>query len=204
MQKVYGVKPDVTSLDDDLKELRSKKFSPQNVEEIKRWIFESVLRDPQGSPQGQLLDILKDGTVLCRVANELSSLDGPQQVHIKWKESKMPFVQMEQISQFLSFIRTYGVPEDELFQTVDLFEQQDPASVYQTLKSLSRYANKKHPERFPVLGPQLVEKRPPPVIKRKPDHLKANATWSTQEYGYMGGASQGSEHVVFGQRRNIL
>lgn len=205
-EKVYGVKPDVTSLDEDLKQLRSQKFSLEAVEEIKDWIFKDVLHRDR-TPQGPLLALLKDGTVLCQVANILIQQDQNQDqgmAVIKWKESKMPFVQMEQISQFLSFARRYGVPEDELFQTVDLYEELDPASVYQTLKSLSRYANRKHPTRFHVLGPQLVEKRAPPPVKRKPEHLKASQMWSTQEYGYMGGASQGSENVVFGQRRNIL
>ena len=123
---------------------------------------------------------------------------------LKWKESKMPFVQMEQISQFLSFARDYGVPEDELFQTIDLYEEKDPASVFQALKSLTRYANKKHPDVFPLLGPKLATKKPRPPVKAKPKHLQGESGWSTQEYGYMGGASQSTEHVVFGQRRNIL
>lgn len=200
MEKVYGVKPDVTSLDEDLKQLRSQKFSKESVEEIKNWIFKSVLKEEVPSPA--LLEVLKSGTVLCRLANVLAGED--HGIQIKYKESRMPFVQMEQISQFLAFARQYGVPESEMFQTVDLYEEADPASVYQLLKSLSRYANKKHPEKFPVLGPQLVEKRVPPPVKRKPDHLKATEMWSTQEYGYIGGASQSTEHVVFGQRRNIL
>ncbi|CAL9736965.1 transgelin [Monosporozyma servazzii] len=200
MEKIYGVKPDVTSLDEDLKQLRSQKFTREAVEEIKNWIFASVLKETV--PQEPLLDVLKSGTVLCKLANVLSAQDNGKQ--IKYKESRMPFVQMEQISQFLSFARQYGVPESEMFQTIDLYEESDPASVYQLLKSLSRYANKKHPQRFPVLGPQLVEKRVPPPIKRKPDHLKGTEMWSTQEYGYMGGASQSTEKVVFGQRRNIL
>ncbi|CAI6900671.1 ANL_collapsed_G0053590.mRNA.1.CDS.1 [Saccharomyces cerevisiae] len=93
----------------------------------------------------------------------------------------------------LSFSRKYGVPEDELFQTIDLFEKKDPAIVFQTLKSLSRYANKKHPDRFPVLGPQLSTKKPRPPVKSKPKHLQDGTGWSTFEYGYMKGASQATK-----------
>lgn len=192
---------DVTSLDDDLKLLRGNKFSEEAVRAIKSWVFQSVLQE-QEVPVESLLATLRDGTVLCRLANVLHGEDVPGETQlIAWKRSAMPFVQMDQIAQFLAFARSYGVPEDELFQTVDLFEEKDPAIVYQTLKSLSRYANRKHPQRFPVLGPQLATRRPRPQVKQKPTHLQAR--WSTAEYGFMGGASQGSEGVVFGHRRDI-
>lgn len=200
----YTKKADVTSLDEDLKTLRESKFSPDAVKSIEMWIYESILREKCPDQSVSLLESLKDGIVLSKLANILSEADTAGLQLIRWKESRMPFVQMEQISQFLSFARSYGVPEDELFQTVDLYEEKDPASVYQTLKSLSRYANKKHPERFPVLGPQLATKKPRPLIKDKPKHLRTGESgWSTYEYGYMKGASQKSEGVVFGQRRDI-
>lgn len=194
----YDKKADVTSLDEDLKLLRDTKFSQDAIDDIKSWIFVSVLNEEQ--PRESLIESLKSGVTLCKVANKLKAADETSGF-IKCKESKMPFVQMEQISQFLTFARSYGVPEDELFQTVDLFEEKDPAIVYQTLKSVSRYANKKHPDLFPVIGPQLATKRPRPTVKQKPKHLQIG--WSTTEYGYMGGASQKSEGIVFGQRRNI-
>lgn len=197
---VYGKKPDCTPLDEDLKNLRHNKFSQDAVQEIKVWIFQTVLKQPL--PQESLLDSLKDGVALCELANAIHAADAPGgHPLIAYKKSSLPFMQMDQISQFLAFCRQYGVPEDELFQTVDLYEEKDPAIVYQTIKSLSRYTNKKHANKFPVLGPQLAEKRPRPPVKNKPTHLKSS--WSTQEYGYMGGASQKSEGIVFGRRRDI-
>ncbi|SCU84222.1 LANO_0C00782g1_1 [Lachancea nothofagi CBS 11611] len=195
---------DVTSLDQDLQELRRNKFSQNSIQEISDWIFKVILRDNSENPNAsELLNALKSGTVLCRLANRLHSADNPDITQlIKFKESKMPFVQMEQISQFLAFARNYGVPEDELFQTVDLYEEKDCASVFQTLKSISRYANKKHPTEFPVLGPQLATKKPRPPKGSKPKHLQGMG-WSAMEYGSMKGASQTSEGVVFGQRRDI-
>ncbi|CAI4778350.1 BCN_G0052220.mRNA.1.CDS.1 [Saccharomyces cerevisiae] len=198
----YDKKADVTSLDEDLRQLRESKFSPEAIQNIKIWVYKSVLKEI--APPGDLLECLKDGTVLCKLANILYEADTGEANHISWKSSKMSFVQMDQISQFLSFSRKYGVPEDELFQTIDLFEKKDPAIVFQTLKSLSRYANKKHPDRFPVLGPQLSTKKPRPPVKSKPKHLQDGTGWSTFEYGYMKGASQATEGVVLGQRRDIV
>ncbi|CUS20846.1 LAQU0S01e15940g1_1 [Lachancea quebecensis] len=196
----YTAKADVTSLDQDLLELRRNKFSRESVDEISQWIFGAVLKEPIPS---DLLAALKDSTALCRLANTLYAADAPNSgALIKYKESRMPFVQMEQISQFLAFARQYGVPEDELFQTVDLYEEKDPAVVYQALKSLSRYANKKHPQQFPVIGPQIATKRPRPPKATKPKHLQGSG-WSTLEYGYIKGANQSSEGVVFGQKRDI-
>lgn len=192
-------KADVTSLDQDLQELRRSKFSQSDVDEIACWVFRDVLK--QQVPDN-FLESLKSGIALCQLANTLNEADTGNKTLIRWKESKMPFVQMEQISQFLEFARKYGVPDDELFQTLDLYEDKDPAIVYQSLKSLSRYANKKHPDKFPVIGPQLATKRPRPPVKSKPNHLKT-AGWSTIEYGYIKGANQSSEGIVFGSRRDI-
>lgn len=201
MSVEYGKKPDCTPLDEDLKNLRHSKFSQGAVDEIKVWAFQTILHEPV--PSGSLLESLKDGIVLCRLANAINGADSPPDKPplISYKQTSIPFMQMDQISQFLQFCRQYGVPEDELFQTVDLYEEKDPAIVYQTLKSLSRYANKRHPDLFPVLGPQLAERKPRPPVKNKPAHLKNG--WSTQEYGFMGGASQKSEGIVFGKRRDV-
>ena len=107
---------------------------------------------------------------------------------------------MENISMFINFAKRSGVPEDETFQTVDLYEARDPARVLQTIVSFSRYINEKHPQ-FPVIGPKLSKKQPPSIPK-KPRHLNG-PQWSSVEYGYMKGASQTSEGVVFGNKRNI-
>ncbi|CDO93571.1 unnamed protein product [Kluyveromyces dobzhanskii CBS 2104] len=195
----YGIKPDVKSLDDDLRESRSKKFSGKDVAEIRDWVYNAIEEDV---PNEELLKALKDGTVLCRLSNRLLKEDTGNSNTIKWKNSKIAFVQMEQIAMFLQFAATYGVPEDELFQTVDLYEEKDPAIVYQTIKSLSRYANVKHPNVFPVIGPQLSKKRTRPPVKDKPSYLK-NTGWSTVEYGYMKGANQSTEGIVFGNKRDI-
>ncbi len=108
---------------------------------------------------------------------------------------------MENISQFLTFVKNYGVPEDEVFQTIDLYEENDPTIVLQTIVSFSRYVHTKTPS-IPVIGPKLSTKQPPPKVPKKPQFLN-DPKWSSFEYGYMKGASQSSEGVVFGNKRNI-
>lgn len=64
----------------------------------------------------------------------------------------MPFVQMENISHFLSFISRspISLAAHDVFLTVDLFEQKDPAQVIQCLGAFSRAANKLDPVAFPT------------------------------------------------------
>jgi len=53
----------VTSLDQDMKRLRMDRYTPQAANQVRSWI-EGVLGETL--PAGDLLDALKDGTVLCR------------------------------------------------------------------------------------------------------------------------------------------
>lgn len=64
----------------------------------------------------------------------------------------MPFVQMENISHFLSFISRppISLAAHDVFLTVDLFEQKDPAQVIQCLGAFSRAANRLDPVAFPA------------------------------------------------------
>jgi hypothetical protein len=55
----------VTSLDQDMRKLRMDRYTPKAANEARSWI-EEVLGERL--PPGDLLDALKDGTVLCRYA----------------------------------------------------------------------------------------------------------------------------------------
>ncbi|XP_075049257.1 transgelin-2 [Mixophyes fleayi] len=78
---------------------------------------------------------LKDGTVLCHLINTLA----PGSVG-KIQGSAMAFKQMEQVSQFLKACEKYGIAATDLFQTVDLWEGKDMASVQRTLMNLGGMA----------------------------------------------------------------
>ncbi|KAK9366065.1 calponin [Lipomyces kononenkoae] len=183
----------VTSLDQDMAELRKSKYDAKSAAEAKAWI-ENILGENFGSEE--LMDILKDGVILCRLVNVITP-----SANLKYKTSRMPFVQMENISMFLRAAASLGLPQYDLFQTVDLYEVKDPAQVLQTLSSFSRHANKQN-SNVPLLGPRLATKQESPV--KHPKQGVDIPAWNTYQYGYMGGANQGSEKIVFGKRRDIV
>ncbi|KAE8309688.1 hypothetical protein BDV41DRAFT_422057 [Aspergillus transmontanensis] len=153
----------VTSLDKDLRSLRLSRYTPQAAAEVRSWI-EEVLHERL--PAGDLLDALKDGVALCRLVN-LAVSPG-----VKYKQSSMPFVQMENISHFLRACQMppLSLPPHDVFLTVDLYEAKDPAQVLQCLVAFSRRANALQPGKFPrSIGPQS-----------KVGALSPNATGSSQ------------------------
>ncbi|CAK7905602.1 transgelin [[Candida] anglica] len=157
-----------TNLDQDLKNSRNEKFTRGEVE-AREWIFEVLTILPSVAQEhkqhgSDLIDILKDGKILCQLGN-LLNLPGTNPCS-KYKNSKMPFVQMENISFFLKACEMIGVPHDEIFQTVDLFERKDPYQVIVTLISFSRKAHVNNPKNFPKpVGPKIVKIKPPVPVK---------------------------------------
>ncbi|KAK3391864.1 hypothetical protein B0T20DRAFT_67685 [Sordaria brevicollis] len=140
----------VTSLDKDLRKLRAEKYTPQAAGEAKSWI-ESVLGEKL--PQPDLLDALKDGVSLCKLVNKVLPPPG-----VKFKQSAMPFVQMENISIFLRACKAppLNLLEHDVFLTVDLYERKDPAQVLQCIGAFSRAANAANPSAIPtVIGPKV-------------------------------------------------
>ncbi|EYE92830.1 calponin homology domain protein [Aspergillus ruber CBS 135680] len=223
----------VTSLDKDLRSLRLSRYTPQAAAEVRDWI-EEVLQE-QLAP-GDLLDALKDGVALCKLIN-LAVSPG-----VKYKQSSMPFVQMENISHFLRAcqIPPLNLPPHDVFLTVDLYEGKDPAQVLQCIMSFSRRANAVQPSKFRrTIGPQVNKGSglSPDVTgssqrlttpsrfrgaspnssaqstpanssnvsswSRKTDETSTAPAWNIHQYGYMGGADQGNQGVVFGGRRQI-
>jgi hypothetical protein len=77
---------------------------------------------------------LKDGHVLCQAANKLAANACP-----KVNSSAMPFKQMENITAFINACRNvFKVPEHELFETVDLYEEKDLGCFVTCICSLGR------------------------------------------------------------------
>lgn len=161
-----------TNLDQDLRNSRSDKYA-KNEPEAKQWIFDvlgldSVRINEYKAHRLDLIEILKDGELLCKLGSLVSVAANPCS---KYKNSKMPFVQMENISFFLKTCEMIGVPHDEIFQTIDLFEAKDPYQIIVTLVSFSRQAHENNPGNFPtLLGPKKVKVKPP--IPNKPIRLQ--------------------------------
>lgn len=78
-------------------------------------------------------EVLKDGVILSKLVNALQ----PGTIK-KVNESKMAFKCMENISAFLEAAKAFGVPVQETFQSVDLWERQNLNSVVICLQSLGR------------------------------------------------------------------
>lgn len=108
-------------------------MQPRNKEqeqEVLNWIF-AVLGEKV--PSGQYEDILKDGIWLCKLANKLA----PGSVK-KIQERGTNFQLMENIQRFQAAVKKYGVPEEEIFQTADLFERRNIPQVTLSLYALGR------------------------------------------------------------------
>lgn len=106
---------------------------PRNKEqeqEVLEWIFKVI---GEKVPSGSYEDILKDGIVLCKLANKLT----PGSVK-KIQERGTNFQLMENVQRFQAAIKKYGVPEEEIFQTADLFEKRNIVQVTLCLYSLGR------------------------------------------------------------------
>lgn len=109
---------------------------------------------------------------------------------IRFKKSAMPFVQMENISLFLRACQSppLNLQQHELFLTVDLFEQKDPAQVLQCLGAFSRAAHQANPSAFPspigpkargVMSPQSTGRPVTPLRGRN----ESNASNTSSAYG---------------------
>lgn len=144
-------------------------------------------------PAGQLYeDVLKDGTVLCRLMNKLV----PNAI-AKINETGGQFKMMENLNNFQKALKEYGVPDIDVFQTVDLYEKKNIAQVTDTLFALGR-ATYKHPEfKGPWLGP-----KPADECKRDftDEQLKAGETMIGLQAGQNKGATQAGQNMGAGRK----
>lgn len=112
----------------------NSKYSDELAAESLEWIKETTGEPINTSgDMDNFFEVLKDGVILCKLANALQ----PGTVK-KVNESKMAFKCMENISAFLEAAKAFGVPVQETFQSVDLWERQNLNSVVICLQSLGR------------------------------------------------------------------
>lgn len=158
------------------------KYDPVLASELLVWIKEitgeAAINAEDGSMEN-MYQILRDGTLLCSLINALQ--EGTIK---KTNKSTMAFKCMENIQQFLAAAGSLGVADHELFQTVDLWEQQNMASVQTCLQSLARKASKFGK---PGLGPKEAEANRRSFTE---EQLKAGDSVIGLQYGYNKGANQ--------------
>jgi len=116
------------------------KYDSNQEREALAWIQKQV---PNAGLQGvsgssAVGDKLKDGVILCKLINRLQ----PNSVK-NINTSKMAFKQMENIGNFLAGVEKYGVSRTDMFQTVDLYEQQNMPQVIMCIHALGRKAGTK-------------------------------------------------------------
>ena len=128
--KKEGEQVDAEGLDATLKKKLDAKYDMAKEAEVREWMGGLL-----GSPiEGDFMEVLKDGTVLCKLANAIK----PGIVK-KINKMKMPFMQMENIGFFLAAVYVLGVDASESFMTVDLYEAKNPGAVLLCLDSLKRH-----------------------------------------------------------------
>lgn len=115
--------------------------------EILDWI-ETVLGEkiPRNEPFEK---ILKDGVILCNLANKIKA-GSVKKINKKGGN----FALMENVAAFQKAMKAFKVPEEEIFQTVDLFEARNVKSVVKGLIALGRTLQDEGWD-GPTLGPKM-------------------------------------------------
>jgi len=120
-------------IDRELAAKAAAKYDPK-LEAQAREFIESLTGEKFS---GDFLSSLKDGVLLCNAMNAVK----PGAIR-RVNTSKMPFKQMENISNFLSACRKLGMSEHDLFPTVSLYEGKDINAVIYGIIAFGRLAQK--------------------------------------------------------------
>lgn len=155
------------------------------------WI-EEILGEPLDRKK-PYEDLLKDGIILCKFANKL--MPGC----IKKIDTKGGgFALMQNIERFQAAAQKWGVPPNETFQTVDLWERKNIPQVTLCIHSMGRQAQTKPDYTGPTLGPKMADKNERTFTEAQ--LLEAKNIVSLQ-YGSNQGASQAGMNM--GKPRSI-
>jgi len=167
------------------------KYSEELAGECLEWIRAITNEDINcAGDMDNFYEVLKDGTLLCRLVNCIKT-DCVKKIN----KSAMAFKCMENINAFLEAARGLGVPAQETFQTVDLWERQNLNSVVICLQSLGRKAGNFGK---PGIGPKEAERNERHFSE---DKLKAGQTIIGLQMGSNKGANQSG--INFGNTRHM-
>jgi hypothetical protein len=121
------------------------KNDPVRQAEAREWL-QAVVGEP--FPEGTFQEALKDGTYLCKAIQQLNP-----EYKIKFNKLKTPFAMMENIGQFLNSCYNYGLEKNDVFQTVDLYDNTNIPQVVNGIHALGRKAQSMGYS-GPALGPK--------------------------------------------------
>uniref|UniRef100_A0A1B6CS28 Transgelin n=1 Tax=Clastoptera arizonana TaxID=38151 RepID=A0A1B6CS28_9HEMI len=169
----------------------NSKYSEELAQESLEWIKEVTNENISTSgDMDNFFEVLKDGTLLCRLINVLK----PGAIK-KINQTTMAFKCMENIDAFLKNAKELGVPTQETFQTVDLWERQNLNSVVICLQSLGR---KGAMYGQASIGPKEADKN---VRNFTEEQLRAGQGVISLQYGSNKGANQSG--INFGNTRHM-
>ncbi|KAH6588847.1 hypothetical protein BASA61_005799 [Batrachochytrium salamandrivorans] len=101
---------------------------------IRDWLYSIVVDDNLAPDSGTALrESLRDGKLLCKLANTINKKD-----QIKINMGRFPAMHMENITHFLTAIESLGVPRHQLFSTSDLYDGGGMPRVLLTLDALRK------------------------------------------------------------------
>lgn len=176
----------------------SSKYSPDLEYQAILWI-ESVLQEEvfEGATGAkEVQSALKDGRILCRLVNAL--YQGSKRLKFNDKAKLMPFKMMENIGLFLGACEDFGCSKIDLFQTSDLYDNQNMHQVICTIHALGRRARTSGYD-GPTLGPKESEKN---IREFTEDQLRAGQTIIGLQMGSNKGAN--ASGLNYGKCRDIL
>ena len=136
--------------------------------------------------------VLKDGVLICKLMNKLSP-NSIKQINTKGSNFQL----MENHARFQEAAKKYGLPDDEVFQTVDLFEARNIPQVTKCIHALGRITQK-HNWTGPALGPKMAEEN-----KREftAEQIAEAQNTVSQQMGYNKGAN--ASGVNMGNSRHM-
>jgi len=169
----------------------NSKYSDELAAECLEWVKE-ITGEPinTSGDMDNFFEVLKDGVILCKLVNSIK----PGSVK-KINESKMAFKCMENITAFSDVARSFGVPPQETFQSVDLWERQNLNAVVICLQSLGRKVGQYGK---PSIGPKEADKNKRNFTE---EQLRAGQNVISLQYGSNKGATQSG--LIFGNTRHM-
>ncbi|XGW21518.1 hypothetical protein V3C99_004463 [Haemonchus contortus] len=119
---------------------QANKFNNEEAENLMEWMKGLIGEDFDTSgSRDNFREQLRDGQKLCKLVNAIQA--GTVKKIMKPISN---FNCLENLNQFTSACRNFGVKDEETFQSVDLFDGRDLFSVCVTLQSLARKVEKSH------------------------------------------------------------
>ncbi|KAG1969599.1 calponin-1 [Pimephales promelas] len=174
----------------EVKSKIAQKYDPQKEEELRVWI-EGITGRSIGD---DFQKGLKNGVILCELVNKLQ----PGSVK-KINQSSQNWHQLENLTNFIKAITTYGLKPHDIFEANDLFENGNMTQVQTTLLALAGMAKTKGIHSNVDIGVKYAERQERAFDEEK---MKAGQCVIGLQMGTNKCASQAGMNA-YGTRRHL-